>query len=188
MTLEALRPVAKGEKRLIAEVIDFAVQVANEHMVPDGMPRATWERLTGAERFYLKMMDVETATARKLDNYQNFAKAFRVSNYGELMGSLEPNKARLKTAANLKRSGFEVADLGASRTRATLYAIYEIETEVDGEDVLAHLRDLVPGYMTAREDLMAIANYVAKKRTRVDEAEARAAGILYGLIHNERLG
>jgi adenine-specific DNA methylase len=188
MTMEALRSGAKGEKRLIAEVIDFAVQVANEHMVPDGMPPATWERLTGSERFYFKMIDVETTAARKLDNYQNFAKAFRVSNYSELMGSLEPNKARLKTAAGFKKSGFEIADFGASSTRAMLYAIYEIETDVDGEDVLAHLRDLVPGYMTVRDDLMAITNYVAKKRAKVDEAEARAAGILYGLIRNERLG
>jgi hypothetical protein len=59
---------------------------------------------------------------------------------------------------------------------------------VDGEDVLTHLRDLVPRYMSVRDDLMAIANYIAKKRAGVDEAEARAANILYGLIRNERLG
>jgi hypothetical protein len=188
MATEALRTNAKGERGLVAEIIDFAVQVANEHMVPEGMSPGVWERLTGSERFYLKMVDIETTGARKLDNYQNFAKAFRVPNYGELMGSVEPNKARLKGAGGFKKSGFEIADFGAAPTRAVLYAIYEIQNEVDGEDVLAHLRDLVPRYMTAREDLMALANYVAKKRAGVDEAEARAAGILYGLLRNERLG
>jgi putative DNA methylase len=42
--------------------------------------------------------------------------------------------------------------------------------------------------MTSREDLMAIASYIAKKRAGVDAPEGRAAGILYGLIRNERLG
>jgi adenine-specific DNA methylase len=188
MTAEALRPGPKGEKRLIAEVIDFAVQVANEHMVPEGMAPGVWERLTGAERFYLKMIDIETTGARKLDNYQNFAKAFRVSNYGALMESVEPNKAHLMTAADFKKGGFEIAEFGGATTRSVLYGIYEIQYEVDGEDVLTHLRDLVPRYMSVRDDLMAIANYIAKKRAGVDEAEARAANILYGLIRNERLG
>ena len=44
------------------------------------------------------MMDIESVGAKKLDNYQNFAKAFRVAKYDDLMGSVEPNKARLKTA------------------------------------------------------------------------------------------
>jgi hypothetical protein len=188
MTKEALRSNANGERGLVAEIIDFAVQVANEHMVPEGMATSVWERLTGSERFYFKMMDIETTGARKLDNYQNFAKAFRVSNYSDLMGSLEPNKARLKSAAGFKKTGFEGIEFGATSSRAVLYAIFEIENEVDGEDVLGHLRDLVPGYLNAREDLMAIANYIAKKRAGIDDAEARSAGILYGLIRNERLG
>lgn len=188
MAKEAVRPNAKGERGLVTEVIDFAVQVANEHMVPEGMTRNVWERLTGSERFYFKMMDIETTGARKLDNYQNFAKAFRVSNYADLMGSVEPNKARLKTAAAFRKSGFDANEFGPSMTRAILYTIYEIEKEVEGDDVLAHLRDMVPNYMSARDDLMAIAGYIEKKRAGSDESEARAAGIVYGLIRNERIG
>lgn len=69
-----------------------------------------------------------------------------------------------------------------------MYAIYEIEKDVDGDDVLAHLRDLVPNYMSARDDLMAIAGYIERKRAASDNTEGRAAAILYGLIRNERLG
>ena len=46
MTQEALRPRKKGEKGVVGEIIDFAVQVANEHLVPDGLTPAVWERLT----------------------------------------------------------------------------------------------------------------------------------------------
>jgi putative DNA methylase len=188
MTKEALRPRRAGEKNLVGEIIDFAVQVANEHMVPENMAPKLWEGLTGAERFYLKMMDIETTSLRKLDNYQNFAKAFRVNDYGALMGNMEPNKARLKTAKEFKKVGFEIPEFGPSLTRAALYAIFELEDDVEGDDVLSHLKDLLPNYHNKRDDLAAIADYIARKRERVDETESRAARILHGLIRNERLG
>lgn len=187
MTKEALRVRKQGERGIVAEIIDFSVQVANEHMVPDGMPVSTWGQLVGAERFFFKMMDIESTGARKLDNYQNFSKAFRVDNYDSLMGNVSPNKARLKAAKEFKKGGFE-GEFGTSPTRCLLFALFEIENEVDGDDVLAHLRDLQRDYLQKRDDLIAISDYIAKKRESVDEEEARAARILHGLIRNERLG
>lgn len=188
MAKEALRVRRADDRNIVGEIIDFAVQVANEHMVPENMQPKLWEGLSGAERFYFKMMDIETTSLRKLDNYQNFAKAFRVGDYGVLMGSLEPNKARLKTAEEFKKSGFEIPEFGPSTTRAVLYAIYELENEVEGDEVLSHLRDLLPSYHSKRDDLAAIAEYIARKREKVSETESRAARILHGLIRNERLG
>ena len=43
MTKEAVRSRASGERGLVNDIIEFAVQVANEHMVPDGMPAKIWE-------------------------------------------------------------------------------------------------------------------------------------------------
>jgi adenine-specific DNA methylase len=188
MAMEAIRPQGRGERNLVNEVIEFAVQVANEHMVPEGMSSKTWGKLTGAERFYFKMMDIETTGAKKLDNYQNFAKAFRVPAYDDLMGNMEPNNATLKTAKQLKKTGFEINEFGPSKSRALLYAICEVEHDVDGDEALSHLRDQVDGYFNAREDLMALAEYVALKRDKVDDEEARAARIVHGLIRNERFG
>ncbi|MGY3449169.1 anti-phage-associated DUF1156 domain-containing protein [Bradyrhizobium sp. USDA 4353] len=188
MTKEALRARRSGDVNLVGEIIDFAVQVANEHMVPEHMQPHLWETLTGAERFYFKMMDIETTSLRKLDNYQNFAKAFRVPDYTGLMGNLQPNKARLKSAKEFKKTGFETSEFGPSATRAALYAIYELENEVEGDEVLSHLRDMVPSYHSKRDDLASIAEYIARKREKVDETESRAARILHGLIRNERLG
>ncbi len=188
MTKEALRPRKKGERGLVAEIIEFAVQVANEHMVPEGMSPKVWEQLTGSERFFFKMLDIETTGAKKLDNYQNFAKAFRVAKYDDLMGSTVPNEAHLKSAKEFKKAGFEGSEFGASKSRALLFAIFELQNEVDGDDVLSHLRDLVPDYFNVRDDLAALADYVAKKRANFDEAEARYAAILHGLIRNERFG
>jgi putative DNA methylase len=187
MTAEALRPRQRGQRGVIGEIIDFAVQVANEHLVPEGLPAATWERLSGSERFYLKMVDLEMNGVKKLDNYQNFAKAFRFSDYSALMASLKPNAARLKTAAELNRGEFE-GDFGRSPLRALLYALNELRRERDADEVMGHLRDMVAGYHGRREDLMAMARYLALKRDRPAPDEAEAARVLLGRIQNERLG
>jgi adenine-specific DNA methylase len=189
MTKEALRSRKKGESGVVGEIIEFAVQVANEHLVPEGLEPRLWDKLNGAERFFMRMLDVETSGAKKLDNYQNFAKAFRVGKdwQRDLMGSLKPNEARLKSAVEFRKSIFD-GDFGTSRTRAVLYALHEIQAEVDGDLVLSHLRELVPTYLADRDDLSAIAAYIALKKSGVDAAEASAARVLQGLLRNERLG
>jgi adenine-specific DNA methylase len=187
MTKEALR-ASRTELNMVRDIIDFAAQVANEHMVPEGMPATVWSTLVPSERFYYKMLDIEATGARKLDNYQNFAKAFRVSGYTSLMASLEPNKASLKTAAQFKRALFDETEFALSPTRALLFAIFEIEQEVDGAEVLSHLRDLASGYFGLRDRLIALADYVAHRRSGSNEEESRAARILHDLLRNERLG
>jgi len=187
MGAEAIRPRQKGGRDLVKEIIDFAVQVANEHLVPDGIPATLWERLSSPERFYLKMLDIEAAGLRKIDNYQNFAKAFRYGDYNAVMASTKANDARLKTALDLKRTEFE-SEFGKSPLRAVLFALYELQIEVDIDEVTSHLRDLIPGYLTKREDLMALASVVAAKREGKFPQEAQAARILLSRIRNERLG
>ena len=81
MTVEAIRPRVKGETTFVDGLIAFAVDTANQCLVPQGIPKAHWDRLTGAERFYLKMLDMEAKGLKTLDNYQNFAKAFKVRDF-----------------------------------------------------------------------------------------------------------
>lgn len=187
MSAEALRPRIKGQKGVVAEIIDFAVQVANEHLVPEGLPTSTWDALNGTERFYLKMLDIESAGLKKLDNYQNFAKAFRVGDYMSLMASAKANDARLKTGLEFKRTLFE-GEFGQSRLRAILFALYELQRDLDSDEVMTHLRDMVVGYHTQRDILVALIRYISEKKNMRNEKEAEAARILLACIQNERLG
>jgi hypothetical protein len=59
----------------------------------------------------------------------------------------------LKTALELNRSEFE-SEFGRTPLRAILFALYELQREVDIDEVISHLRDLVPGYLSRRDDLM----------------------------------
>lgn len=186
MTAEALRPRIKGQKTYVDEIIEFAVQVANEHMVPEGLTPQLWERLSSSERFYLKMLDVEAEGISKLDNYQNFARAFRVADYSALMGSTLPNAANIKTAADYKKSDF-ASEFGQSTTRALLYAIWQISEDVDPDIVHSQLREFVQDYGRKRDDLVQLAQYIASRRDPAKSPEPRAANIVANLIRNERL-
>lgn len=189
MTQEALRPRKRGEKTLVDELTEFAVQTANEFLVPDGLERELWLELNGAERFYLKMMDIEEAGEAKLDQFQNFAKAFRVGDYDDLMDSKTPNNSKLKTAKGLGRGAMaEGVQFGRDSTvRLALRAIWRVGKEDEVEDVLDELRDLIPDYLRKRDVLRQIVAYVATKRERNDPAEASAARILGTAIQTERI-
>lgn len=188
MTEEAGRPRKKGEQGFVERIIDYAVQVANEHMVPNGLSPRLWQILTGTERFYLKMVDLEAAGLNKLDNYQNFARAFRVPDYGAVMADVRPNAARIKSAADFKRrTGFEIPNFGEGAVRAVLYGIWELSIDTDPDTVTLQLREMVDNYLRRREDLIEIAEYIASQRGREDQKEGRYAALLANIIRNEKL-
>ncbi|MEQ1490529.1 MAG: hypothetical protein ABL932_08300, partial [Terricaulis sp.] len=183
MAAYAARPRVKGREDPVKEIIDFAADAANSHLVPREFPRDTWATLTPDERFYLKMVDLEAVGLKKLDNYQNFAKAFR-ADWEPLMASREPNSARLKTSAEFGKTQFGDG-FGESSARRVLWAIHQLQEEdANGKTVLEELRT-TPRYYDRREDLKAIAAYLGSKRA---DPEGEAARTLAELIENERLG
>jgi putative DNA methylase len=160
--------------------------------VPQGIPERHWKGFSGAERFYLKLLDLEAKGLRTLDNYQNFAKAFKVRDFRALMGSQKANEARLKSAQEFGKTEMgEGSELHQSTLRAVLYALMEIESNVDGNDVIAHLVLNVPDYYsntTQRERVVEIADYLAKKLESLRPEEASAARVVRELVRNQRLG
>jgi len=189
MTREALRPrEERAGSSLVDEMIGLAVQVANEHLVPHGLLPRVWDHLSGSERFYLRMLAVEGEGFKKLEKYQNFANAFRVTSWQQLLAMAKPNDARLKSAVELKRAEFGGSEFGASMLRALLFALSELQGEVEPDEVMSHLRDNVPGYYSKREEIGAVASYIAAKLERRRPEEASAARVLHGLVRNEKLG
>jgi len=192
MAAEALRPRVKGETTFVDDLIAFAVDTANQSLVPQGVDRRLWERLSAAERFYLKMLDLEARGVHTLDNYQNFAKAFKVRDFYALMGDRRANQARLKSAVEFGRSEMgEGSELAGTLLRATLYALMELVREVDTEQVLAHLTHNVPDYygdLTQRERVIDIADYLAGRLEYLRPEEASAARVLAEALRNQRVG
>jgi putative DNA methylase len=190
MAQEALRPRVSGQKTLVESLIDFATDTANKMLVPLGLDQSVWRDLEPAERFYLKMLEQESHGLNKLDNYQNFAKAFAVRNFSALMASENANKAALKSAIDLGRSEMnQSSELFQTPTRAVLYALMDLQAGKDIDTVLKGLeQNLKVGvFYSSRELLVAIARFIGKKVDAMRSEEASAARVLADGIENQRM-
>ncbi|WP_295430726.1 anti-phage-associated DUF1156 domain-containing protein [uncultured Thiodictyon sp.] len=186
VTAFALRPRRKGETTVVDEIVEQAAETANGLLVPEGLERETWAAIGGMQRFYLRMLDMETTGAAKLDNYQNFAKAFRVADYAAVMASIKPNAARLKSITEFKpRDLTDRTELGPTPLGALIIAIQEFLAEKDATVVMANLRDALVDYLDKRPILMDMADFIAAK-ARAPESR-RAAAAIASRIRNERL-
>jgi putative DNA methylase len=192
MAVEAIRPRVKGETTFVDGLIVFAADTANQCLVPQGILKGHWDKLSCTERFYLKMIDIEARGVKTLDNYQNFAKAFKVRDFKPLLASQNANAARLKSAVEFgKNEMAEGSELHQSVLRAILYALMELVKNLDGGEVLAHLTLNVTDYYSnpnQRDLVVGLADYLAKKLETLRPEEASAARVLRDLVKNQRLG
>ena len=190
MSSEAIRPRVRGEKTFVDELIEFAVGVANETLAPRGIAKGHWDKLRPAERFYCKLLELEAQGHKTLDNYQNFAKAFKVRDFKPFLASHKANAARLKSAAEFARAEMsDGSELASTPLRATLYALMELQKGVDGGDVLTHMSHNVDGFFdaTTRVGLVELADYLASKLAQLRPEEASAARVLRELLKNQRM-
>ncbi|MEN9595979.1 MAG: hypothetical protein RL236_413 [Pseudomonadota bacterium] len=196
MMTEAEAPRQKGKKTFVDELIDFAVLTAVQFLVPVGFEKSEWQKMAAVERFYLKMAEMEHQGAKTLDNYQNFAKAFKVHHFEDLTSDTsKANAARLKLATEFKGSLMSgEAEIAETPLRALLYAMFEIDKEIEVDDVLLHLMDNCPNYNQSKAILIKMADYLAEKREALKatktfhpDKEASAARILAEAMRNQRL-
>ena len=188
MTVEALRPRENGKGTRVDKLIEYAVEIANQCLIPSGIQEARWRELKPGERFYLKMLDMESHGHKALENYQNFAKAFKVRNFKPFMASQKANSARLYSATEFGRAEMAgESELAGTPLRAALYAMMELGRGTESEDVLSHLADNLPDYLRKRDTVAAIADFMASRLPSVREDEASNARVLRDLVRNERL-
>lgn len=171
------RKLAKGERTMLRDLVDYAAQVANSLLVPEGFPREMWRDLTAAERFYVRMLDMEAKGSAKVADFQNFAKSFAFADYAELMASIAPNAAALAGAADLRGRMLEGEGFAATPLRQVLFAIWKTMEgkERDPKRGVTLLKaEYTADYWQRRQKLIALASYVALKtaNTRPDESAA----------------
>ena len=186
VTAFALRPRRKGEITVVDEIVEQAAETANSLLVPEGLARETWAALSGIQRFYLRMLDMETTGASKLDNYQNFAKAFQVADYAAVMADIKPNAARLKSVTSSKsRDLGDRTEIGSTPLGALIVAIQAFLAEQEPGVVLANLQEAVPDYLHRRPLLVDMAAFIAVKSRNSDIR--RAAEAIANRMRNQRL-
>ncbi len=187
VTTFALRPRARGEVTVVDEIVQQAAETASSLLVPEGLTADTWGRLTGIERFVLRMMDMETAGAAKLDNYQNFAKAFRVTDYTRVMGDMRPNKARLKRVSEyVSRDLTDATEIGMTRLGQLIIALQQLLKDTEAQVIVEQLRAEMADFLEVRSLLVDMLAFIERK---APESEVRsAAEVLGARLKNLRFG
>jgi adenine-specific DNA methylase len=187
VTSFALRPRAQGEVTVVDEIVQQAAETASSLLVPEGLTADTWARLTGIERFVLRMMDMETTGAAKLDNYQNFAKAFHVEDYARVMGDMRPNHARLKRVSEYtSRQLTDATEIGASRLGRLIIALQQLGKDTEPQVIVDQLRAEMADFLEVRLLLVDMLTFIERKSP---EPEARnAAEVLGSRLKNLRFG
>jgi len=186
VTTFALRPRVRGEITVVDEIVQQASEAANSLLVPEGVTLDTWQAIGGIQRFYLRMLDMESVGASKLDNYQNFAKAFRVEDYTKVMASMTANGARLKQADEFaSRELTESTEIGPTWLGHLIIAIQQLLAEVEPQSVVKTLMEDLPDYLEIRPKLIDLARFLEKKSR--SEAVRSAAEVLASRMQTQRL-
>jgi putative DNA methylase len=184
----ALQPKQNGQRTVIDDIVEYASEIANNLLIPERLKElnpATWGEISGLERFYLRMLAIEQSGVRKLDNYQNFSKAFHVD-YQPLMASVKPNAARLKGAKDFKPRELAGGDFGNTLLGELLMAIQELLNDKEPKVVFGQIHaNLNDTYFQKREYLLAIAQYIHDMLISRRPEEAQKAEIIANQIRNE---
>ncbi|QJD28557.1 anti-phage-associated DUF1156 domain-containing protein [Methylococcus geothermalis] len=187
VTRYALRPRVRGEVTVVDEIVQQAAETASSLLVPEELSAETWAKLTGIERFVLRMLDMKTTGSTKLDNYQNFAKAFRVTDYSRVMGDMRPNHARLKRISEFaSRDLTEATEIGATRLGRLIIALQQRLKDAEPQVIVDQLRGEMADFLEVRPLLVDMLAFIERNSP---EPEVRtAAEVLGARLKNLRFG
>lgn len=187
VTSFALRPRARGEVTVVDEIVQQAAETASSLLVPEGLAPDTWAKLAGIERFVLRMLDMETTGSAKLDNYQNFSKAFHVEDYSRVMGDMRPNQARLKRVSEFaSRDLTDATEIGPTRLGRLIIALQQMGKDTEPQVIVDQLRGEMADFLEARLLMVDMLAFIERKSP---ELEVRAAAEVLGArLKNLRFG
>jgi adenine-specific DNA methylase len=185
---ELTRTRAKGEKSPVEELIQRAVKIACDHLVPRGIEPHLWKTLTAMERFYVKGLELETHGEHRVGVYQELARGFGVEEYKPLLASTKANETRLKTASEFGRKELGERGFAASLVRHALFATCKTAETESPREGLTWLTTEVKDYGSNRARLLEILEFLAALRhhaaLRHWHKDAEAAYTLAGALRN----
>jgi putative DNA methylase len=186
---ELFRERGKGEKSEFEKVIDRAVEIACNHLVPDDFSEFHWKNLSADERLYIKGVELEKHGEFRNGAYQELAKGFGVRDYTFLYATTKSNEARFKTASEFKRANLKGDGFDLTLVRHLLFAIHETASKETVQEGLNYLKVEVPDYWTIRKRALEILRYLSRLEPIPHlphwRKDAEAARILVGAVEND---
>lgn len=187
---ELTRTRKKGEKSPVEELIERAVKIACDHLVPKGIDTHLWKSLSSLERLYLKGLELESHGEHRIGVYQELARGFGVEEYKSLLASSKANETRLKTASEFGRKEMGESGFGASVVRHALFAVFKTAETESTRDGITWLTTEVQNYAANRQRVIEILEFLATRRQNASllhwHKDAEAASLLAGALRNRQ--
>ncbi|MDD2401876.1 MAG: DUF1156 domain-containing protein [Clostridia bacterium] len=150
-----------GEISPIEKIINEAVKIAYDYLIPPSFDSIIWKSLSSEERFYIKGLDMEKEGVYKIGAYQELARGFSVNEYQDLLASTKANQARLKTAREWTMKGMSEKDkFGSSLLRNVLAALYQAIKAEDTSEGRNWLKIEIPDYWNKRKACIEILDFI----------------------------
>lgn len=181
-----------NEESPIEKIIQDAVKIAYDYLIPTGFDHYIWKMLTPEERFYIKGLELEKQNVYQLSGYQELARGFGVREYRDLLGNTRANNARLKTASEFAMRGLnDNSKFGSSLLRNVLVAIYLSVKEEDTMKGRNWLKTELVDYWNVRTTIIEILSYISSLQYIENmehwKEDAYAASMLKELISNDSI-
>jgi hypothetical protein len=190
VTYELSRERKKGEESELQKIIDSAVAVACEYLVPDGISNALWRSLNGEERFYVKALEIQSHGEYRSGVMMELARGFGLKEYAHLLKSGKANETRLATPSEFKnRQLKDGSSWGDSLLRNVLFAVRE--TSKTGLPVNGRmwLYNELPGYWESRKLAVELLGYIGSRAAHLAawSEDLEAVALLRGYLDNDSM-
>lgn len=182
----------KNGKNPIQDIIESAVKIAYDYLIPKVISRGVWKDLTSQEKFYIKGMDFERNGITVLSAYQELARGLGINDYTSLLGSTKANKARVKTPKEFSNININVSDpFSQSLVRNILMALYLSQKTEDPNSGKNWLRNELADYWSNRNKIIELLGMFTAFKNVSDTPHwveaAKYAEYLQSLVKNDGL-
>jgi adenine-specific DNA methylase len=186
---ELMKERTSGEKNEIQKIIDSAVAVACDYLVPSGFDPNIWRVLTPEERFFVKGLEIQSHGEYRNGVFQELARGFGIRQYGHMLNSGKANETRLMTPTEFGTKGLHDEGFGQTLLRNILFAIRETKKEDSPMVGRNWLHTELPDYWNIKQRIVLILQYISRIASEIDDwsDEVQAAKLLAGYIENDHV-
>jgi len=183
----------KGEKNPLEEVINNAVKIACDYLVPTGIETYIWKQLTSEEKFYIKGLEIESHGEYRSGAYQELARGFGIREYTSMQATGKANQTRLMTATEFKNKNLDDKEgFGSSLLRNLLFAVNEtVKNEETSAGKIWLRTELGQQYWNKRREIIELLRHLSGIGMSSSMAhwrkDADAARLLAGAVENDHI-
>lgn len=184
---ELSRQRRPGDVSPVQEIIDSAVRIACDTLVPQGVDATLWRTFSGEERFYVKGLEIQRHGEYRTGVLQELARGFGLRQYTQFLKSGKANESRLMTASEYGRKQLGEEGFGQSLVRQVLMAVRETVQQGSPKAGRQWLYAELPTYWARRQQVLQVLAYLQRMGQGQEHwaEDMAAARVLEGYVRND---